>query len=100
MTVVRTIIFVFVWIFVVSILFVAFNTIFVGQIIPIFNDIANETSYVNYENYTARESQFTNIFYTTFFILYATPFLFLIVRLLFRREPTTGQGGFVNGLGI
>lgn len=97
---ISVIIVVFAWIFIVAILFVSLNTVFVGQIIPTLNDVAQDTSFVNYERYTEKEALYKTVFYGVFFIMGALPFIWLLVRLLYKREPSPSQGVYYNAVRI
>lgn len=99
MTEIRILLFVFVWELTVLILFVSLNTIIVGEMVPILEDTADNITAVDAAEYRQRSNALVSIFYVIFGIMMLTPIVFLIVRLLYRREPTA-TGGFVNAIRI
>jgi len=97
---VRTIILVFVWEFIVILSFVSLNTFFIGDVVPLFDGIANDIPNFDIDRYDGHATQFVSVFYVVFFILIVMPFAYLAMWLLFRREPGAGGEVFTNGLGI
>jgi hypothetical protein len=98
MDVVRTVVFVLVWTFVTLLVYMIGNTVLFGYVSPVMDDAAASAGYSTF--YTPQN---TNIAKTSFnvacFILILTPYAYLFVRLLFKREPTSptynpGGGGF------
>lgn len=97
---VNTIILVFVWEFIVLLSFVSFNTLFIGQVVPILNETANSIDNFDLERYARHETQYISVFYVVFFILIILPFVYLAMWLYFRREPGAGREVFTNGVSI
>jgi len=98
MDVVRTVVFVLIWTFVVLLIYMVGNTVLFGYVSPIMDSAAASAGY-----HTIYTAQNTNIAKTSFnvacFILILTPYAYLFVRLLLRREPTSpaynpGGAGF------
>ena len=97
---VRTIILVFVWEFIVLLSFISFNTMFIGEVVPMFNDIATGIDNFDMTRYTLHETQYISVFYVVFFILIILPFVYLAMWLYFRREPGAGREVFTNGVSV
>lgn len=97
MGVIKTIIFGFILVFIVLVVFMLSNTYIIGEIVPIFDDMAvdffnNDTPW-SYSDYEERRDANVSTFYIAIAIIIITVFLFVVVNLLFKREPTATQGG-------
>lgn len=89
MTAVKTAVYVLAWEFMVIMVFLILNTFLFGYAVPIFDDIANQS--MSAEGFAAYESRSTPIkagMLVAFFIMVLTPFAYLFVRLLLKREQT------------
>lgn len=85
---------VFVWVFVVILIFIGFNTFIIGNFVPTMQTVANNSDFVDNTRYNAGASMATATFYGIFFIMGAAPFIYLLVRLLLKREPDPYERGY------
>ena len=86
---------VFVWLFVVVLMFISLNTVIIGNIVPVFDDIANTSGFVDADRYSSGSNVAVSTFYFAFAIMIIAPFIYLMVRLYFKREPEPYiQGGY------
>jgi len=91
---IATPIMIFVWIFIVIILAMVFNTAIMGFVKPVFSDAAHNLTFVNETRYEAKESMIVNVFYIVIAITVITPFAYILVRLFFKKEPEAYNRGF------
>ena len=96
----RTIILVFVWEFVVLLSFVIFNTMLIGEIVPLFDGVANDIPNFDIDRYDSHANQLVSVFYVVFFIMIVLPIVYLAMWLFFRREPGAGREVFENGINV
>jgi len=78
----------FVWLIVALLCFTMFNTVIMGQVVPVFDEVANSTSFINNSRYQDVRGMSNNTFYIVMAIMIIAPVLFIIVYLFFKREPT------------
>jgi hypothetical protein len=83
----RETIIVFLWIVIVAIIHISFNTVFGGIVFPTFDQMANETDFVNQTRYEERSDMLKSTFDYIFVIFYIVPFLYLVVKKLLKHEP-------------
>ena len=91
----RTIIFAFVMIFIALLLFMIFNTVMGEYFFPTFTNISSDMP--NSGIYADQANILRNYFYLALYLMIIIPFLYILVRLLLKREPETvyaGYGGY------
>jgi len=98
---INNVILIFVWLITAVILFIGLNPILIGSIFPTMRDIANDTDFMDMERYDDVNTMNTNLFYMIFAIFLLIPFLYLLIKALYSREPSPYQrGGYYNAFGI
>lgn len=100
MSMINTPIMVFAWILIVVVIFISLNTILIGNIYPVMEDLAHNMTFVNQNRFTDINNMSRNVFYFIFAVMLAIPFIFLLVKAVLSREPGAGQGGFVNAFSL
>jgi hypothetical protein len=87
-----------VWIFIVFVMFQVGNYIIFQHVKPIMLNLANSTALVNYDRYVERVNVIVAAYNIAMFILLITPFIYIFVRLLLKKEPSQ-QPIYYNGMG-
>jgi ABC-type methionine transport system permease subunit len=96
---VDTIIGVLVWEFVTAIMLMTSNTIVSGYVVPLMHGITTGYVLADGTTYAQLAAPIENAFVIALYIFAAIPFIYLLVRLLIKREQTAppapyyGQGG-------
>lgn len=91
-------IFCLVWSFVILLIFMIVNTLVFGIVDPTLNDIANQSSYVDYARYEARTNVIKSGFNIALFIFALIPYAYLFVRMLLKKEQQA-QPAYIPGGG-
>lgn len=86
--VLKTVVYVLAWEFMVVLGILIVNTTVFGYIIPQFDTIAASSSFVNYSEYAARTDPVKAAFNIALFILAVVPIVYLFIRLWLKREQT------------
>lgn len=92
----KTAVFVLIWTFQISLLYMVVNTTIFGNFIPIMDDMAANSSYVNMTRYTQNTLVLKSGLNIALFILLLCPYIYIFGRLLLKREAQPAQPVFVG----
>lgn len=87
--VIKVAVFVIIWEFIVATCFVIANVTIYEYVEPTFDEVANNTDFIDYDRYEARKTPVLMGFNIALFLLAILPFIYLFVRLLLKREQTS-----------
>jgi len=88
-----TIIFGFVVFFIV-VMVAAVGFTVMHTIMPVMSDVANQTSFINATDYNQKQDFIWNAVKIALFICIGIPLVYIAVRLLYKKEPTSYVTGY------
>ena len=90
---IETIIFGFV-IFFIVIITSAIGFTVMHTVMPVMSDVANQSSFINATEYNQKQDFIWNAVKIALFICIGIPLVYIAIRLLYRREPTSYAEGY------
>jgi len=90
---IETIIFGFVIFFIVIITSATGFTV-MHTVMPVMSDVANQSSFINATEYNQKQDFIWNAVKIALFICIGIPLVYIAIRLLYRREPTSYVEGY------